>query len=106
MAEVVVPCRLVTTYHGIGTEWLPDTAADRSKLGTGNQGKPDHTSGFFRRANAVRQLQSGDVALLKGELWEGNEGAGIIHTLSQGARFSVAAIAYPGYYRLVLTIIL
>ena len=74
-----VPCRLVTTYQGIGTEWLPDIAADRSKLGTGNQGKPDHTSGLFRRANAVRQLQSGDVALLKGELWEGNEGAGIIH---------------------------
>jgi hypothetical protein len=74
-----VPCRLVTTYHGIGTEWLPDIAADRSKLGTGNQGKPDHTSGLFRRVNAVRQLQPGDVALLKGELWEGNEGAGIIH---------------------------
>jgi hypothetical protein len=74
-----VPCRLVTTYHGIGTEWLPDIAADRSKLGTGNQGKPDHTSGLFRRGNAVRQLQPGDVALLKGELWAGNEGAGIIH---------------------------
>ena len=35
-----VPCRLVTTYQGIATEWLPHNVADRSKLGTGNMGKP------------------------------------------------------------------
>ena len=36
-----VPCRLITTYQGIATEWLPHNVADRSKLGTGNNGKPD-----------------------------------------------------------------
>jgi len=28
-----IPCRLVTTYYGIATQWLAHEAADRSKLG-------------------------------------------------------------------------
>ncbi len=36
-----VPCRLVTTYQGIATEWLPHNVAGRSKLGIGNMCKPD-----------------------------------------------------------------
>ena len=32
-----IPCRLVTTYHGVATEWLPNHLLDRSKLGAGNQ---------------------------------------------------------------------
>ena len=74
-----VPCRLVTTYQGVATEWLPHEAADRSKLGTGNQGKPDEQSGLFRNATDIQQLSQGDVALLKGEGWAGNQGAGLIH---------------------------
>lgn len=27
----------------------------------------------------IQQMGTGDVALLKGELWEGNEGRGIVH---------------------------
>ena len=34
-----VPCRLITTYHGIATEWLPHGLANRTKLGHGSQGK-------------------------------------------------------------------
>ena len=41
-----VPCRLITTYQGIATEWLPHNVADRSKLGTGNNGKPDSQFGI------------------------------------------------------------
>ncbi|MDC0183229.1 DUF1826 domain-containing protein [Nitrosomonadales bacterium] len=74
-----VPCRLVTTYQGIATEWLPHGIADRSKLGTGNQGKPDEQSGLFQNVSDIQQLCPGDVALLKGESWEGNHGAGLIH---------------------------
>lgn len=74
-----VPCRLVTTYQGAATEWLPNIFADRTKLGVGNQGKPDDQSGLFDCANDVQYLGRGDVALLKGESWEGNEGNGIIH---------------------------
>ena len=78
-----VPCRLVTTYQGIATEWLPDSAADRSKLGTGNKGKTDDQSGIFRSVADIQHLNQGDVALLKGELWDGNEGGGLIHRSPQ-----------------------
>jgi len=78
-----VPCRMITTYQGVATEWLPQHLADRSKLGTGNRGKPDELSGLFECTSDVRQMSFGDVALLKGELWENNEGAGLIHRSPQ-----------------------
>ena len=78
-----VPCRMITTYQGVATEWLPHHLADRSKLGLGNMGKPDEVSGLFECTSDVRQLGFGDVALLKGELWENNEGAGLIHRSPQ-----------------------
>lgn len=74
-----IPCRLVTTYHGIGTEWLPHHLVDRSKLGAGNQGKSDEQSGLFHHTDDICQLSQGDVALLKGEFWYANEGAGLVH---------------------------
>ena len=42
-----VPCRLITTYQGIATEWIPHLAADRSKLGLENQRNSNDTSGLF-----------------------------------------------------------
>lgn len=74
-----VPCRLVTTYQGPATQWLPHDGIDRSKLGAGNQGEPDAQSGLYTDDSEIQQLKVGDVALLKGELWEGNEGAGLVH---------------------------
>ncbi len=74
-----IPCRLVTTYQGIATEWLPHQLVDRSKLGAGNQGKSDEQSGLFDSSDDIRQLSEGDVALLKGEFWHDNEGAGLVH---------------------------
>jgi len=73
-----VPCRLVTTYSGTATQWLPHQSVDRTKLGTGSNGKSDEVSGLYHR-NDMRQLSVGDVALLKGESWSGNEGAGLVH---------------------------
>ncbi|MDJ0834640.1 MAG: DUF1826 domain-containing protein, partial [Gammaproteobacteria bacterium] len=43
-----VLCRLVTTYLGCSTQWLPHHAVDRSKLGRGNNGLPDERSGIYR----------------------------------------------------------
>ncbi|KIU51855.1 MULTISPECIES: DUF1826 domain-containing protein [Pseudomonas] len=51
-----VPARLICTYAGPGSEWL--TAPD---------------------AVQVEQLSTGDVAVLKGERWLGNEGQGLVH---------------------------
>jgi hypothetical protein len=74
-----IPCRLVTTYQGVATQWLNHSDVERSKLGTGNLGKPDEESGLFKSLNNINQLNQGDVALLKGEYWNENEGAGLVH---------------------------
>ena len=74
-----VLCRLMTTYQGNATQWLPDHLADRTKLGQGNNGEPDEKSGLMSTKEDIRHLERGDVALLKGALWQGNESGGIIH---------------------------
>jgi len=74
-----IPCRLVTTYQGVATQWLNHSDVNRSKLGTGNLGKPDEESGLIKSLNNINQLTEGDVALLKGEYWDENEGAGLVH---------------------------
>ncbi|GHF00655.1 DUF1826 domain-containing protein [Thalassotalea profundi] len=84
-----IPCRLVTTYKGVATQWLNNDVIDRSKLGAGNQGKTDEKSGLFNSLNDINQLGEGDVALLKGEHWYENEGAGLVHrspALAKGER--------------------
>jgi hypothetical protein len=49
-----VPCLLMTTYQGIATEWLPHNITDRSKLGTGNMGKPDELSGLSKHISDIQ----------------------------------------------------
>lgn len=74
-----IPCRLVTTYQGIATEWLNHDVIDRSKLGAGNEGKSDEESGLFKSLQDIQRLSEGDVALLKGENWDETQGAGLVH---------------------------
>lgn len=75
----VVPCRLITTYQGAATQWLPHHLVDRTKLGRASYGVADEQSGLFQSSCHIEQLRCGDVALLKGEAWSGNEGAGLVH---------------------------
>jgi hypothetical protein len=82
-----VPVRLITTYAGIGSEWLKEGAMDRQQLGQSNAEPQD--------ARQIQQLASADVALLKGEKWHGNESFGLIHRSPQLA---------PGERRLILTL--
>ena len=74
-----VRCRLVTTYVGPGSQWLPHHLVNRSKLGHGNQGQPDDKSGLFQKNVKIEQLEVGHVAMLKGESWDGNDGSGLVH---------------------------
>ena len=74
-----VPCRLVTTYQGIATQWLPHELVDQTKLGWGCNGLPDSESGLYQSEIDIQQLDCSDVALIKGTLWEGNENAGLVH---------------------------
>ena len=74
-----VPCRLVTTYQGTATEWLPHELVNQTKLGWDCNNLPDSESGLYQSENNIQQLDCGDVALFKGTLWEGNENAGLVH---------------------------
>lgn len=74
-----IPCRLVTTYTGIATQWLESKDIDRSKLGRASVDIADDLSGLFNNELAIKQMQAGDVGLLKGSGWKGNESAGLVH---------------------------
>ena len=74
-----VPCRLVTTYSGIGTQWLPNNSVNREKLGYGSAGLSDQESGLYGNESDIRQIATAVVALLKGEGWQGNQNAGLVH---------------------------
>lgn len=74
-----VPCRLVTTYKGVATQWLPHSLINRSALGMRAVKDAQDQSGLYQSKEDIQQLTEGDVALLKGELWPGNENAGLVH---------------------------
>ena len=82
-----VPLRLITTYAGAGSQWLQEGMMPRHRLGV-----PAYEPTV---ASDIDQLLAGEVALFKGEKWQGNEGAGIIHRSPQVA---------PGERRLILTL--
>lgn len=67
-----VPCRLVSTYGGLGTEWLENNYIDRTKLGQ-----------FAHQAvlneQAIEKMPAFAIGLLKGSRWEGNELNGAVH---------------------------
>lgn len=63
-----VPLRLLSTYGGVGSEWLEEGVIDRQRL---QHDQPP--------VDKIQHLTVGDVALLKGEKWQGNEGFGLIH---------------------------
>ena len=73
-----VGLRLLCCYQGPGTEWLPDAAADRSRLGAAAQGLPDEQSGLILDAAAIGRAPPFSVLLLKGSQWPGARG-GAIH---------------------------
>lgn len=70
-----LPVRLVTTYHGPGSEWLPEAATNRAGLGAPSPDKPE----IVRELEAIQRLNAGDLALLKGGGWEGNENQALVH---------------------------
>ncbi|MHC8356655.1 DUF1826 domain-containing protein [Pseudomonas sp. LB3P81] len=82
-----VPVRLITTYAGVGSQWLKEGVMDRRQL---SQPEAEPTDNSL-----IQQIGSGAVALLKGEKWHGNEGFGLIHRSPQLA---------PGERRLILTL--
>ena len=73
-----VPCRLITTYTGATTEWLPHDRVNRRFLGPNVPTIVGSEPGICE-SDDIEILETGAVALLKGESWEGNEGCGLVH---------------------------
>lgn len=75
-----VPCRLVCTYGGKGTEWLEDRYINRTKLGAGSGGLSDEKSGLIvADIDVINTMPAYAIGLLKGSKWEGNEKSGAVH---------------------------
>lgn len=74
-----VGIRLLCTYRGPGTEWVEEAAVDRRFLGAASGGQPDETSGLLLPGHRIETIPPFAVALLKGSLWQGNGGRGIVH---------------------------
>ncbi|MBX3500623.1 MAG: DUF1826 domain-containing protein [Alphaproteobacteria bacterium] len=68
-----VGLRLLCTYDGGGTQWLPDAAVRRGMLAVGDN------DNIVADARSVETMARGDVGLFKGEAWPGNAGRGIVH---------------------------
>ena len=90
-----IPCRLVATYGGLGTQWLSEDNIDRRRLGRGAGGLSDNESGIFKDDKAIEQLDSQHVGLLKGSGWIGNEKYGLVHRSPH---------LQPGQSRLLVTL--
>ena len=58
--------RLITTYVGPGTEWLPDDAVDRQGLQPSVESAQAANQKVVRYPAEIRRAQAGDVVLLKG----------------------------------------
>ena len=58
-----LPCRLITTYHGVASEWIPHNLVDRDKLGAVSHGKLDEESGIYKNILDIEHLKEGHVGL-------------------------------------------
>jgi len=64
--------RLLTAYHGDGTEWLPEAAVNRAALGAGSN------DAICRDRSQIRRLRPFWVGLFKGSA-HGDDRFGIVH---------------------------
>lgn len=66
-----VPLRLITSYAGVGSQWLREGVMARQQLGDAAAEPVD--------IGLIERCAVGHVLLVKGEKWAGNEGRGLIH---------------------------
>lgn len=68
-----VPVRLICTYHGPATQWLPEESCDRSGIGSGDN------DAIVRDWSRVQSLRPFWVGVMKGERWPNYSGGGLVH---------------------------
>lgn len=78
-----IPVRLVNTYLGPGTQWLP-AGSDKDQYNqSGQAGEEDILNSRQKDASAIQQLNAYEVALLKGSAWDNQEQMACIHRSCQ-----------------------
>ncbi|MGB1464923.1 MAG: DUF1826 domain-containing protein, partial [Alcanivorax nanhaiticus] len=83
------PVRLLCTYGGPGSEWLPGNVVPAGLL------TPGEAQDGRVAAEQVAQLATGQVALFKGDTWRDNPGSGVVHR---------SPSLSPGQQRLLVTL--
>lgn len=71
--------RLLCTYAGPGTEWIPAGWARREYLGWTDGPTEEANARIIADPKAVQVMATGAVAIFKGRLYPGFEGHGLIH---------------------------
>ncbi len=74
-----VGIRMLVTYLGPGTEWLPHEHVDRRWLGNAGHGRPDEQNGLMLPGAEVQRASPFDVVPLRCGAWPGAEGFGAVH---------------------------
>ncbi|MDE0310288.1 MAG: DUF1826 domain-containing protein [Acidiferrobacterales bacterium] len=73
-----VPCRMLITLTGEGTEWIPNSDVDRDKLADRESKYPPIHAG-----RQIQQLATGCWSLLKGGAWN-KKFSGVVHRSPHG----------------------
>jgi hypothetical protein len=74
-----IPVRLVSTYLGPGTQWLPLEVLEEEQLAPADTKSLGQYKGRYYQESHIQQLNSFDVALLKGSAWENQEHMAAVH---------------------------
>jgi len=88
--------RMVSTYVGPGTEWMPEAHVNRYAVYDCDCAAHASNDALVNDERRIQRVPTGAVAILKGEAFPGNKGNGIIHRSPP--------IMADGKLRLVLTI--
>lgn len=72
-----IPVRLVCTYLGPGTEWLPKEVL--KPIAPIAENYEQTNFGLYYLPKHVQQMKESEVGLLKGKAWEGHEHLGAVH---------------------------
>ncbi|WP_158969851.1 DUF1826 domain-containing protein [Paraglaciecola sp. L3A3] len=78
-----IPVRLVTTYLGSGTQWLPLEALQDQPPKQQKQGFAKTNSGAYYKQSHIQQMNPFDVGLLKGKAWDKQAKMAAVHRSCQ-----------------------